>query len=241
MKDITFIIPCAGRGTRLGAPWPKELYVIDKDTCLIDKYFEHISQFKNNCQVVIIISEEKTELVKYLGKYKEEFDIIFCFQKPQFKELGGAIKSAENYLSKKNILLLPDLLISDNLMDLKMKMYIENLNKSDIAYLIKEETDPNVLTKLGNVKINMHGIITEVVDKPSIETIKEKDYQNYWCSFGFTYENKDHFLYEFDKLIKKETLPANNHLIGGSAVYIDNAIDLGVWTNIRKYFKGLED
>ena len=241
MKEITFIIPCAGKGSRLGAPWPKELYVIDKEVCLIDKCFNHISQFKNICQVVIIISEEKMELVKYLSKYKEDFDIIFCYQKPQFKELGGAIKSAENYLSKKNILLLPDLLLSDRFIDLKMQTYINNLNRDNIAYIIKEEKNPEVLTKLGNVLINEDNIITEVVDKPTIDKIKEKNYQHYWCSFGFTDKIKDQFLDEFDKLISKQPLPENNCLIGGTAVYIWKAIDLGVWTNIHKYFKDLED
>lgn len=241
MKEITFIIPCAGKGSRLGAPWPKELFVIDKNISLIDVYFDHIKQFKNNCQVVIIISEEKMELVKYLSKYKEDFDIIFCYQKPQFKELGGAIKSAENYLSKKNILLLPDLLLSDKFMELKMQMYIDNLDRDNVAYLIKEENDPNILTKLGNVLINDNNIITEVVDKPTIDTIKEKNYQHYWCSFGFTDKIKEQFLKEFDDLISKIPLNKNNCLIRGTAVYIDNAIDLGVWTNIHKYFKDLEE
>ncbi len=241
MKEITFIIPCAGKGSRLGAPWPKELFVIDKNISLIDVYFDHIKQFKNNCQVVIIISEEKMELVKYLSKYKEDFDIIFCYQKPQFKELGGAIKSAENYLSKKNILLLPDLLLSDKFIELKMQMYIDNLDRDNIAYLIKEEKNLETLAKLGNVLINDNNIITEVVDKPTIDTIKEKNYQHYWCSFGFTDKIKEQFLKEFDDLISKIPLNKNNCLIGGTAVYIDNAIDLGIWTNIHKYFKDLEE
>ena len=39
MADLTVILPCAGEGTRLSLPYPKEILRLDKDHALIDNCF----------------------------------------------------------------------------------------------------------------------------------------------------------------------------------------------------------
>ena len=40
MSDLTVILPCAGEGTRLSLPYPKEVHSIEKNKSLIDYSFD---------------------------------------------------------------------------------------------------------------------------------------------------------------------------------------------------------
>lgn len=241
MRPITFIIPCAGKGSRLGAPWPKELYIIEKQTCLIDKCFDEIRPFKDESQVVIIVSEHKMEVVKYLSKYANEFNILFIYQKPDLVELGGAIKSAKEYLSEKNMILLPDLLLSDDKIHEKFKSVLEFLEEDPVAYLLKHEPNVEKLSKLGNVVLENKNIVKNIIDKPSSDEIIKNKYRDYWISFAFRGDCSETFLECFDNIMKKNRSYDITPVLNGKGVFIDEAIDLGVWENIYTYYKAIAD
>ena len=78
---ITVVMPCAGEGTRLALPYPKEIFSIEKHKSLIDLYFLILfaDYGRNDVQFVITMTEDKTDLVKYLSKYKHRFNISFYF------------------------------------------------------------------------------------------------------------------------------------------------------------------
>jgi len=68
-EDVIGLIPAAGRGVRLGLPYPKELYPIIRDN-----RYKPISQFVlNNLtvagldHVVIVVNETKHQLIGYFG------------------------------------------------------------------------------------------------------------------------------------------------------------------------------
>ena len=234
MKEITFIIPCAGKGSRLGIPFPKEMLPIDKEMTLIDKCFENLKQFKDICQIVIIISKEKEELVKYLSKYSDEFNIYFVYQKTYYKELIGAIKSAEDFFLEKNVIILPDILINDENLEMKLHHYINILNYQDYSFLITHETDKNILSKVGNVIVFNNKII-DAIDKPDIYTINQLDLSHYWVSIAFK-KDSDFFNF-FNDLQKNKTMIELNRSINYDYSEIDFALDLGVWQNIEKFYK----
>ena len=62
-------------------------------------------------EFVVVISEEKTEIFRYLSKYKAKFNISFTYQKPQELEYTGAIKSASHLFGENNLVLLPDTIL----------------------------------------------------------------------------------------------------------------------------------
>ena len=76
MSDLTVILPCAGEGTRLSLPYPKEIHSIEKNKSLIDYSFDLFSNYgRRDVQFVVTLNENKPELVKYLSRYKHRFNI----------------------------------------------------------------------------------------------------------------------------------------------------------------------
>ena len=43
MSDLTVILPCAGEGTRLSLPYPKEVHSIEKNKSLIAVSYTHLT------------------------------------------------------------------------------------------------------------------------------------------------------------------------------------------------------
>ena len=79
-KKLTVIMPAAGKGSRLGLPYPKEIMHLEEDKALIDYSFDFFkNKSKEEVEFVIVINEHKTDIVKYLSKYKDRFKISFTY------------------------------------------------------------------------------------------------------------------------------------------------------------------
>ena len=66
---LTVILPSAGKGTRLNLPYPKEILRLDNDNALIDNCFNFFKDYgRNQVEFVVVINEDKTDLIKYLSK-----------------------------------------------------------------------------------------------------------------------------------------------------------------------------
>ena len=120
---ITVILPCAGEGTRLSLPYPKEIHSIEKNKSLIDYSFDLFSNYgRRDVQFIVTLTEDKTDIIRYLSRYKSRFNISFTFFNPKETEYTGSIKSAKHLFGEKNIVLLPDTYLklkeSDDIIDL---------------------------------------------------------------------------------------------------------------------------
>ena len=113
MSKLTVILPAAGKGTRLNLPYPKEMFKLNNEEALIDHSFNFFRDYgRKNVEFVVIINEDKTELVSYLSKYKDRYNITFTYQNPNEHEVTGAIKSASHLFGKHNLVLLPDTIMT---------------------------------------------------------------------------------------------------------------------------------
>ena len=59
-------------------------------------------------QFIVTLTEDKTDIIRYLSRYKSRFNISFTFFNPKETEYTGSIKSAKHLFGEKNIVLLPD-------------------------------------------------------------------------------------------------------------------------------------
>ena len=67
---ITVILPCAGEGTRLSLPYPKEIHSIEKSKSLIDYSFDLFSNYgRRDVQFIVTLTEDKTDIIRYLSRY----------------------------------------------------------------------------------------------------------------------------------------------------------------------------
>ena len=243
MSKLTIILPAAGKGTRLNLPYPKEILRLDNDNALIDNCFNFFRDYgRKDIEFVVVINENKPELLTYLAKYKNRFNISFIYQNPNEKEYTGAIKSARPLFGEHNLVLLPDTLMTLQPGEDLYTLIMTALEETGFTFLYKEELDNSVLKTKGALNINAEGLVLNYVDKP--EDNKLGLYNAFWCAFGFRRRTFDQCMNFMEKSTLK--LKTNEKEIQSTPIYRSKAIkvkdyvDLGTWSEIRRLLLNYE-
>jgi NDP-sugar pyrophosphorylase family protein len=236
MKKLKVIIPAAGSASRLGIPYSKEIMRIEDGKSLIDNVFDLFSDYqRQHVEFVVVINENKSDIIKYLANYKNKYNISFCYQNPDFKEYTGAIKSASHLFGDYNVVLLPDSLIKFN--GDFLPTVIDALDKSDVTFLYKKEDDDSMKSTKGALLVDQDQNILDYYDKPK----DSSRYNSYWCSFAF----RRHAFDKFISFMESSTLRDNSikfniqdtPLYMSKGIEVEDYIDLGTWKEINKFIK----
>jgi len=236
MSKLTVILPAAGKGTRLNLPYPKEMFRLNNEEALIDHSFNFFRDYgRKNVEFVVIINEDKTELVSYLSKYKDRYNITFTYQNPNEHEVTGAIKSASHLFGEHNLVLLPDTIMTlapgADLYDLTNS----SLTETGFTFLYKKEKDPEVLKKYGALTVDQNDLITAYEDKPQTSL---DNYNAFWCAFAFRRSTFTQFIWLIEKSTLKQKVQIDE--IQRTPIYKSKGIpvqdyrDLGTWKEIRR-------
>jgi len=171
-EEIVVLVPAAGKGMRLGLPYPKELYPVIRDN-----HYKPISQFVlNNLtetgleHVVFVINETKHQLIGYFGDgHRFGCNISYVVQEPVDSQgestspgLAHALDSAYHLTQGKTVFFG----MADTIMQPK--------NVFDSAYKAASPEDDVVLIlfttnrpeKFGMVRMDDDNRVLEIVDKP---------------------------------------------------------------------------
>ena len=243
MSKLTIILPAAGKGTRLNLPYPKEILRLDNDNALIDNCFNFFRDYgRKDIEFVVVINENKPELLTYLAKYKNRFNISFIYQNPNEKEYTGAIKSARPLFGEHNLVLLPDTLMTLQPGEDLYTLIMTALEETGFKFLYKEELDNSVLKTKGALNINAEGLVLNYVDKP--EDNKLGLYNAFWCAFGFrrrTFDQCMNFMEKSTlKLKTNEKEIQSTPIYGSKAIKVKDYVDLGTWSEIRRLLLNYE-
>jgi NDP-sugar pyrophosphorylase family protein len=232
-------MPAAGKGTRLNLPYPKEILRLDKEQALIDYSFDFFRDYgRRDVEFVIVINEDKTEIMKYLSKYKDKFNISFTFQNPNEQEYTGAIKSAKHLFGEHNVVLLPDTIMSlrpgVDLVDAVQS----SVTETGFTFFYKREHDEKMLRTKGALSIDISGVVQAYEDKPE-EGVER--FNAFWCSFAFRRRAFDSAISFMEKsTLRQRVLPAE---IEKTPIYLSKGIevldykDLGTWDEIRRLLR----
>ena len=239
MSLLTVIMPAAGKGTRLNLPYPKEILRLDKEQALIDYSFDFFRDYgRRDVEFVIVINEEKTEIIKYLSRYKDKFNISFTFQNPNEQEYTGAIKSAKHLFGEHNVVLLPDTIMTLNPNVNLVDTVQDSLTKTGFTFFYKKELDEAMLKTKGALSIDSNGLVQAYEDKP-VEAFE--NFNAFWCSFAFSRRAFDSAMSFMEKsTLRQRVLPAE---IEKTPIYQSKGIevldykDLGTWDEIRRLLR----
>ena len=243
MTKLTVILPAAGKGTRLNLPYPKEILRLDKEKALIDNSFDLFAGLgREEVEFVVVINEEKTEIVKYLSKYKDQYNISFTYQSPNEIEYTGAIKSAKHLFGENNIVLLPDTLLTLPKGVILSNQVDTHLKENSFVFLFKSEIDEEMLKTKGCLQLDDSLRVLAYEDKPC-ENIPR--FNGYWCAFAFKKEVFD----ECILFMEQSTLEVDKPKIRveQTAIFKSNVIevvdyqDLGTWAEIGKLLSKSRD
>ncbi|MFE4646120.1 hypothetical protein ACFRFS_34850, partial [Streptomyces sp. NPDC056730] len=83
IPDVSIILPCAGFGTRFGAPYAKELHCLAPGVTVLDRSLETVVELAEsglNVRLVVVFRTHKLDTVSYLARYAETFQMVFVYQ-----------------------------------------------------------------------------------------------------------------------------------------------------------------
>ena len=118
----------------------KEIHSIEKNKSLIDYSFDLFQNYgRRDVEFVVTLNENKTELIKYLSRYKTRFNISFTFFNLAETEYTGSIKSARHLFGEKNLVLLPDTFMKMKSSQDIVELVSESLNETGFTFFYREK------------------------------------------------------------------------------------------------------
>lgn len=237
MSDLTVILPCAGEGTRLSLPYPKEVHSIEKNKSLIDYSFDLFSNYgRRDVDFVITLTDQKTEIIEYVSRYKTRFNISFTFFNPAETEYTGSIKSAKHLFGEKNLVLLPDTVLKLKSSQDIVNLVSESLNETGFTFFFKKESDSSMLKTKGSLYIDENNLVQEYEDKPQEDL---DQFNAFWTAFAFRKRVFDNCIEFMEKSTLNHRLIVdeikNTPIYRSKAIEVEDYFDLGTWDQIYKY------
>lgn len=177
-EDIIGLVPAAGKGLRLGLPYPKELYPVIRDN-----RYKPISQFVlDNLvtagvqHVVFVINETKHQLVGFFGSGRR-FDCHISYVVQERQEVGRegstspglstALDSAYHLIRDKTVVFgMADTIIEPR--DIFSRALAVSSPNDDVLMITFETDRPE---KFGMVKLDGQRVV-EIVDKPTTTDLR---------------------------------------------------------------------
>lgn len=111
------LIPAAGKGSRLGLPFSKELYPLPFHNDFYPVILSNLLAFKTIGidEIILVVSAEKSDIIKYIGN-GSKWDLKICYVIIEFPiSLPDSLAHAYNLMKNKEVyFLMADTLIENN-------------------------------------------------------------------------------------------------------------------------------
>ena len=111
-RTVHVILPCAGRGQRMGLPFPKELAPLGPGRCLIDSSLGLIADASHasDVRVLLLTDGERGQTAARVRGRLDGIPIAEVLQDPDAADMPEAVLALEPWLGCRNVLLLPDVI-----------------------------------------------------------------------------------------------------------------------------------
>jgi len=179
IPDAIGLIPAAGKGVRLGLPYPKELYPIIRDN-----RYKPVSQFvlddlvsSGVRDIVFVINETKHQLIGYFGDGQRfGCSISYAVQETSVMEsqstspgLAHALDSAYHLTRNKTVFFG----MADTIMEPRgvfARAWAASAAEDDVVLVLFPTSRPE---KFGMVRMDAANRVVEIVDKPRRTTLTD--------------------------------------------------------------------
>ena len=178
-EQLIGLIPAAGKGIRLGLPYPKELYPVIREN-----RYKPISQFvlgnlvaAGVKHIVFVINETKHQLIGYFGNgHRFGCQISYVVQEPTLRRgkstspgLAHALDSGYHLTRGKTVLFgMADTIMQP--VDVFKTAYQQSRPDDDVVLVLFPTERPE---KFGMVRTDAEGRVLEIVDKPAQTDLTE--------------------------------------------------------------------
>jgi len=234
-KMITVILPCAGKGTRLALPYPKEIHRIMQSHSLIDFSLDHIASHGEQIErIVTVLAQGKETVFDYVSdRFRGGPRVSDIYFNDSYSEWPGSIKSAEDVFTDRNVALLPDSVLEVVAGAVLLEQFEEAFNdNADLVFAYVPETDRARLSALGALSVQ-DGTVTGFCDKPKMD--HPDTFNGFWASFGFTKACSEDVLNFMMRSVDREVVDINALGLNVKAFPIARYTDLGTWKSVSEF------
>ena len=234
-KVITFILPCAGLGTRLDLPYPKEIHRLRPGASLIDYSLSHVTaDMVATEKVVIVLAPGKESVATYAeNKVSDRVKVERVYFNSKYSEWPGSIHSAEMHFGDRNVALLPDSVLTMKSQQLLSKRYSEAFDAgADLVFAYVGESNRQKLASLGALYVKNSSVV-HFCDKPAENDPTE--FNAFWASFGFRGKYGAKILNFMMRSVARQNVDLNTLGLKVMAFSVESYVDLGTWPSIARF------
>jgi hypothetical protein len=152
--DVSVVLPCAGFGSRFGAPYSKELHCLAPGVTVLDRSLEPAVELVESgltVRLIVVFRTHKLDTVSYLERYAATFQIVFVYQDESLDGgLDAAIRSALPLTEGPVALVLPDIVVTGAG---SLVTAVERTKETGWSVVAVEERDPGVLRQMGALTV----------------------------------------------------------------------------------------
>jgi hypothetical protein len=235
MTEMSIIVPCAGKGTRLALPYPKEIHRVSQSKSLIDFSLAHIEQDRDlAAQIVTVLAPGKESVFDYVsGRMTGICSATSVYFNPEYHEWPGSILSAENQFLERNVALLPDSVLKTVPRQTLLTQFAEAFDRgADLVFAYVAEQDRDRLRALGALRVQGHHV-EEFCDKPTLEN--PSTFNGFWASFGFTKACSAEVLNFMMRSVDRQSVDIAELGLNVQAFAVESYMDLGTWPNMASF------
>ena len=229
MDRLNVILPCAGAGSLLGLPYPKELHVVQEGKSLLELSLERCLQAGSVVgRVTIVTRAAKPELLNLLERWHQRLPIALCLFDDRNHEWPGSVLSAEHLFMERNVVLLPDGHLVEHPELRVLSTMQRRLDSNDVVFAYAEEQSER-LGALGALHV-VGNEVSAFCDKPTTGLDR---YNAFWASFGFRGDRGRELLELMTLSVGREPVTLESFRTSGFP--IQSYVDLGTWPSLRAF------
>ena len=234
-KLITYILPCAGLGARLGLPYPKEIHRLRPGVSLIDYSLSHATADTDSTEkVVVVLAPGKENVATYAEcKVFDDVKVERVYFNNKYSEWPGSILSAEMHFGDRNVALLPDSVLTMRFQEVLSGQYTRAFDEgADLVFAYVGESNRQLLSNLGALYVEKSSVL-HFCDKPAENDPME--FNAFWASFGFRGKVGAVVLDFMMRSVARQKVDLNKLGLKVKAFAVESYVDLGTWPSIARY------
>jgi hypothetical protein len=190
-ERATVVLPCAGSGRRLGLPFGKELLPLGPGRTPLDATLDLLLPHSEQLRLVVVLGAQREATARHIVRAAAaRMPVAFIAQQPGLGEATGAVLSAGPWYGTRNLVLLPDQVLTCPPGGL-VGGALEALRDAPFCFLASRESDPARISQDGALRItdDEPARLLDYAEHPALAAAG--GFNAVWFGFGF---RRDHAL-----------------------------------------------
>jgi hypothetical protein len=237
----TVVLPCAGKGSRLGLPFPKELVPTGRGRLAIDCALQLLDEAAADVRVLLVTGPGREATVRHVRERCAR-SVAVVEQDPALPELAGAIRSALPWCPGPVLVLLPDQVLARSAPGL-LDAALATLTGHPVCFLAAPESDSARIAVDGALATRPgpgrgERRLRALADKPGWH--RANAFDHVWFGFGFRPAAAHPLLEQLHAAAEHRLTGAafrTGPLAGAPVLDCPPFTDLGTWPDLTRHWK----